>query len=615
MKPQYLLVSILTFLAASSSPGLAQSSRNSSQKINLIASLTPSAIESTAKDISVQLSSDQGTGSGVLIGKEGNTYTILSAAHIICTTESNVQSCLEPASIELTTPDGEFYTASEVKEFPFLLDLVVIKFQSPFKYPVAKMGDSTQIKRGDQLFSSGFTKGDEWNFYEGKLIANSLKKLTSGGHDLLHNAKTIPGMSGGGIYNTKGELICINSQNEELLSTSSCVPITFYREFDPQIEKVASELYLLGKKEYYNRNYKKAIEYLSQAVAKDPTFAEAYFLRGECYYIQSNHKLAIKSYGKAIAINPNMVEAHMEQGKSHYHLSSYSSALTSFQKVSEIKPKDPLALQWQGLVLYEQEKYDQAIEILGRGATLDESSEYTYELLGKSYERNDQIEQALISYSRAIEIGGSDSDSLPIRAKIYLKNKSYAQAIQDYDLLLAKKYNSNKVEHYWSRSTALIELQKYSQALLDMDEIIKIDKDYKPAYLRQAQTYAAIEEYPLAIAYYNDFIERSTEKPVISTPSISPLDSSTLSVPGAASARRYYTDYTYDKSKAVAYRGRGLAYLQQKQYGNATIDLQIAAELYRQDNKLEEEQFCLNTLQYIPKAAKPKPTKNVPRRK
>jgi tetratricopeptide (TPR) repeat protein len=613
MKPQYLLVSILTFLAASSSPALAQSSRNSSQKINLIASLTPSAIESTAKDISVQLSSDQGNGSGVLIGKEGNTYTILSAAHIICTTEINVQSCLEPANIELTTPDGEFYTASEVKEFPFLLDLVLIKFQSPFKYPVAKMGDSTQIKRGDQLFSSGFTKSDEWNFYEGKLIANSLKKLTSGGHDLLHNANTIPGMSGGGVYNTKGELVCINSNGEKLVSASSCVPITFYREFDPQIEKVASELYLLGKKEYYNDNYKKAIEYLSQAIAKDPTFAEAYFLRGECYYIQSNHKLAIKSYGKAITINPNMVEAHMEQGKSYYYLSNYSSALTSFQKVSEIKPKDPIALQWQGLVLYYQDNYEQAIKILDRSSTLDNSLEYTHELLGKSYEINGQIEQALTSYSRAIEIGGSDSNSLPIRAKIHLRNQSYEQAIQDYDLLLAKKYNSNKVEHYWSRSTALIAVQNYSQALLDMDEIIKIDKNYKPAYLRQAQTYVAIGEYSQSIAYYSDFIERSTEK-AVKQPISLPADP-TSSVSIIPDSRSYYTDYTYDTSKAVAYRGRGLAYLQQKQYSNATIDLQIAAELYRQNNKLEEEQFCLKTLQYIPKETKPKPTKKVFRRK
>jgi tetratricopeptide (TPR) repeat protein len=614
MKPQYLLVSILTFLAASSSPGLAQSSRNSSQKINLIASLTPSAIESTAKDISVQLSSDQGNGSGVLIGKEGNTYTILSAAHVICNTENNVQSCLEPANIELTTPDGETYTASEIKEFPFQLDLVLVKFRSPFKYPVAKMGDSTQVKRGDQLFSSGFTKGEKWNFYEGKLIANTLKKLTPGGYDLLHDAKTISGMSGAGTYNTKGELVCINSRVEEGVSGSSCVPIAFYREFDPQIDKLASELYLLGKNEYYKNNYKEAIEQLSQAIAKDPTFAEAYFLRGECYYEQGKYKAALKNYEKANILNHNMVAAYVGQGKSSYKMDDYASALKSFQKASEIQPKNVLILQWQGLVLFYQKNYAQAIKTLEQAVTIDDYSEYTYDLLGDSYERNNQIEQAIANYTRAIDIGGSNSNSLPLRAKIHFKNKSYEQAIQDYDLLLARKFNPNKIEHHWLRSTALVEIKNYSQALLDMDEIIKIDKDYKPAYLRQAQIYAATGNYLLSVAYYNDFIEQSAEKPAIAQLPTGLPDYPTLSVP-RASASRSYTDYTYDTSRAVAYRGRGLAYLQQRQYSNAAIDLQVAAGLYHQDNKLEEEQFCLNTIQNLPKPVKPKTVKNSLRRK
>jgi tetratricopeptide (TPR) repeat protein len=623
MKSQYLLVSILAFFVILPTASLAQSSKHfnnrPSTKNSLIALLAPSAIESTAKNIAVQLSADRGsgnqfTGSGVLISKESNTYTVLSAAHVICTTESSVQSCLEPANIELTTPDGETYTASEIKEFPFQLDLVLVKFRSPFKYPVAKMGDSTQIKRGDQLFSSGFTNDDEWNFYEGKLIANSLKKLTPGGHDLLHNAKTISGMSGGGIYNAQGELVCINSQREKYVSASSCVPIIFYREFDPQIEKVASELYLLGKNEYYKSNYKEAVEYLSQAIAKDPTFAEAYFLRGECYYKQSKYKFALKSYEKAIVLNPNMVEAHIGQGQSAYDLNDYVSALKSFKKALEIQPKNVLILQWQGLILYNQGNYDQAIRTLEQALTIDDSSEYTYGLLGDSRERNSQAEQALASYTRAIEIGGSSSTSLPLRAKLYLKNKSYEQAIQDYDLLLVRKFNPNKIEHHWLRSTALVELQNYSQALLDMDEIIKIDKDYKPAYLRQAQIYAATGDYPLSIVYYNDFIERSAEKPAIAQLPTSPTDYPTLSVPNI-SASRGYTDYKYDTSKAVAYRGRGLAYLQQKQYSNAAIDLQVAAGLYHQDNKLEEEQFCLNTIQNLPKPVKPKTIKNSLRRK
>jgi tetratricopeptide (TPR) repeat protein len=601
MKPQYLLGNILAFLAILPAASLAQSSNQTSKKTN--------PVESTAKDIAVQLSADRGsgnafTGSGVLIGKEGNIYTVLSAAHIICSTESSTQSCLEPANIELTTSDGETYIANEVKEFPFQLDLVLVKFRSPFKYSIAKMGDSTQIKRGDQLFSSGFTKGDEWNFYEGKLIANTFKKLTPGGHDLSHNAKTIPGMSGGGIYNTKGELICINSQLESLVSASSCVPIAFYREFDPQVEKVASELYLIGKNEYYKNNYKEAVDYLSQAIAKDPTFAEAYFLRGECYYQQDKYKAALKSYEKASTLNPNMADAYIGQGKSAYSLNDHTSALKSFKKASELQPQDALSLQWQGIVLYNQDNYEQAIKIIEQAIKLDDESEYSHNLIGKSYESNGQIEQALASYNRAIGIGGSNSKSLPLRAKLHLKNQSYDQAIQDYNLLVEREYNPNKIEHHWSRSTAAIAVQNYDQALIDMDAIIKINENYRPAYLRKAQSHDIKGEYSQAIASYSDFIDRFT-------PKVAPYNSgisSSTAIPTATLSTSYY-DYSYDDSKATAHRGRGLVYLQQKQYQNAASDLQIAAELYRQDNKLEEEQFCLNTLQNLPKTTKPRTVK------
>jgi tetratricopeptide (TPR) repeat protein len=623
MKPQYLLGNILAFLAILPAASLAQSSNQTSKKTNLI--------EPTAKDIAVQLSADRGsgnefTGSGVLIGKEGNTYTVLSAAHVICTTEDGSQSCLEPANIELTTPDGETYTASEIKEFPFQLDLVLVKFRSPFKYPIAKMGDSTPIKRGDQLFSSGFTKGETWNFYEGKLIANPVKKLTPGGDDLLHNANTIPGMSGGGVYNSKGELVCINSGGEKLVSASSCVPIAFYREFDPQVEKLASELYLIGKNEYYKENYKEAIEQLSQAIAKDPTFAEAYFLRGESYYKQDKYKAALRNYEKANILNPNMVGAHIGQGQSAYGMNNYTSALKSFQKASEIQPENILALQWQGFVLYKQENYDQAIKTLEQAAEIDGSSERTHDLLGNFYEINGQTEQALASYTRAIEIGGLQSKSLPLRAKLHLKSKFYEQAIQDYSLLLEKGYGLNKVEYHWSRSTAAIAAQNYDQALIDMNAIIKINGNYRPAYLRKAQSHEARGEYSQAIAFYSDFINRSTPEVGLPRPSGLPSDSDALLVPtllptpSDSRLSPSYHDYSYDASKATAYRGRGLVYLQQQQYQSAASDLQIAAELYRQDNKLEEEQFCLNTLQNLPKVTKSRTVKsrmvkNVLRRK
>jgi len=56
----------------------------------------------------------------------------------------------------------------------------------------------------------------------------------------------------------------------------------------------------LGVKEWYQRGqrlsrdgrHREAIEALNQAIAKDPTYAEAYFARGGCYYAQGRYDRA-----------------------------------------------------------------------------------------------------------------------------------------------------------------------------------------------------------------------------------------------------------------------------------------------------------------------------------
>jgi tetratricopeptide (TPR) repeat protein len=607
MKLYCLLGSSLALLAVLPLASFAQENNRANTK--------PSPIESMAKDTVVQLytnrdgSSNAFSGSGVLIGKEGNTYTVLSAAHTICEEQgTSAQQCLEASKIELTMPDGESFTASEVKEFSLQLDLILIKFQSPFKYAVAKLGESNQLKRGDPLFSAGFTTGEEWNFYNGKLIANSSKKLTMGGYDLFHDSKTIPGMSGGGVFNAKGELVCINSRgaSNPALPTASCVPIAFYQEFNPQLEKTASELFLIAQNEYFQRNYKDAIEHLNQAIAKDLTFAEAYEMRGHCYYYLDKYKAAIKSYDRAIALQPKLAESHFWRGQAAFQLGDYSSALTSFQKNIEIQPKNILAIEWKARTLYSQEKYDLVIQNLTKEIDPENRSEYIYYLLGMSYEQIGLIDQALLSYDRAVEIGGANSDALPIRARIHMERNLYNEAIKDYDLLLTKAPSYSKVGYLWSRSTALLRVGDEDRVVADMDEIIKLDPKYKAAYLRKAETYFRIGQYNQSILAYSDVIDRFASVAINRIPVGSSTTSSSTSLPSiygdipgplpSIPSISPINSTNRNTSNAAAYQGRALAYRQLKKSKNAVSDLKVAADLYHEDGKLEDETFCRNII-------------------
>jgi hypothetical protein len=80
-------------------------------------------INRTAKAITVMISTPDDTGSGVIIKQEGNTYTVLTAAHVVRSIDKNYR---------ITTTDGKQHQLNKqtIKLFPNKIDLAVVKFTS-----------------------------------------------------------------------------------------------------------------------------------------------------------------------------------------------------------------------------------------------------------------------------------------------------------------------------------------------------------------------------------------------------------------------------------------------------------------------------------------------------
>jgi tetratricopeptide (TPR) repeat protein len=534
-------------------------------------------IEATAKSITVQVSHSDGGGSAILIGREGNTYTVLTAAHVVCNAVENaVQQCATTAGISLTTPDRNEFIAKEVIVFPSSLDLALIKFTAPFNYPLAKLGDSKALSRHDRLYTTGFSNyGETWQFNSGQVIANSRQRVTVGGHDLVHSAKSLPGMSGGGVFNDRGEVICINSKGStftvERMEKALCVPTAFYREFDPQADRTATELYIFAQEEYYKDRYSSAIEYLNRVIAKEPNFLEAHLLKGHAYYFDKKYQLATRSYSQAIALQPRSVEAYFWQGRAEYSLYKYTEALVNFEKAAELKPDSSDAQLWAGHSEYGLGRYEKAIDRYQQAIELKSSEEDGYYWQGRAYAQLKFNGLALTQYSRAIAINPA-SDALSYRADLYLKEERHEEAIADYTQLIKK--DPEKTDAYWQRSTALLASGNDPAALQDIESIIRIDNTLSYSYFRKADIYARMKNDRQAISHYSAFITRF--------PKIV-----------------YDSLVSYDFSTATAYRERSKLYRRQKLYKQAIADLQMAATLYREANSLTNEQACLQIVREI----------------
>ncbi|MFN6567665.1 trypsin-like peptidase domain-containing protein [Dendronalium sp. ChiSLP03b] len=171
-------------------------------------------------------------GSGVIIKREGNTYTVLTAHHVV-----NNPSL----KYEIVTPDNQRYQLkySTVKALSENVDLAVLQFNSNKDYQVAKMGNSDEAKRRTNIYITGFPKsnaGIQLPFYDcrdGQILANATQISVDGGYTLFYDNATLPGMSGGAVLNEKGEVIGIHGRAEPAIDVN-------FDEINPTVATVKS---------------------------------------------------------------------------------------------------------------------------------------------------------------------------------------------------------------------------------------------------------------------------------------------------------------------------------------------------------------------------------------
>jgi hypothetical protein len=167
--------------------------------------LTPVEVNDIAKQITVMIGGLDGKGSGVIIDKDGNTYTVLTAYHVI----------KNPGVYDIITYDGEKYRIERSQNVG-KLDLALVKFTSSKNYPIAKIADSRTVREGSTVYYTGFPaeKANQPRNYRFIPAPITGRRQDKEGYELSYNGSALPGMSGGPVLNEEGLLIAIHGKAE-----------------------------------------------------------------------------------------------------------------------------------------------------------------------------------------------------------------------------------------------------------------------------------------------------------------------------------------------------------------------------------------------------------------
>lgn len=331
--------------------------------------LTSAEVNKIARSVTVRIVSSSGSGSGVLIRQEGKTYTLLTAAHVLANKTTAVY--------EVITPDAQRYTLDQksIKSHA-QADLAIAQFISAKSYPVAKIASAEGIVEGAPSYVAGFpaktTAMTEsiYNFTKGEITAAPVQPFKDG-YGLVYTNTTLPGMSGGPIFNADSALIGIhgradaktelqdqqlNSQiyvksgvnlgipirslfslmpKEKLIiaAASSTVNSTVLSAEDRSLinDLMAQSNFKLRQNDLIG-----AITSLDQVVRLDPNNIDAFNERGSLFILKHDFLAALMDFRQTVQIDPNFAGGYYNQGIAYLRSGSPREAQANFKKAAEL---------------------------------------------------------------------------------------------------------------------------------------------------------------------------------------------------------------------------------------------------------------------------------------
>ncbi|RAM48115.1 MAG: hypothetical protein C6Y22_29610, partial [Hapalosiphonaceae cyanobacterium JJU2] len=319
--------------------------------------LSQQEVEQISREITVRIVDSQNpnlAGSGVLIKRSGDTYTVLTAYHVV----------KDGGKYEIITPDTQTHQVKSVKRLPDV-DLAVVEFSSSKDYKIAKIGNSDKATSSTSVYVAGFPgrtaaiSNPQLFFNKGQVQANGAAQRD--GYNILYDNDTLSGMSGGAVLNELGEVVAIHGRvDEQEIGEKSQSKIitglgtTIYSALrqmlavgvdvgvrPPDVVATgpkADDFFIRANEKSDQKDYKGAIADLTQAIRLNPNYAEAHYNRGNARYYLGDKQGAIADYNSAIKINPNLAQAYNNRGNVRSELGDKQGAIADYNSAIKINP-------------------------------------------------------------------------------------------------------------------------------------------------------------------------------------------------------------------------------------------------------------------------------------
>ena len=226
-----------------------------------------------------------------------------------------------------------------------------------------------------------------------------------------------------------------------LLFTVYCSLLTVHCASDE-----AAQFFLKGNVQLQKREYREAIRYYSEAIAKKSDFADAYNNRGLAKFRNDDPEGALADYTRALDADPDFATAYLNRAEVRLETGDAAGSLTDLKHIEK---------QYQDSTFYQTR-------------------------LGDTYVRLSQPSPAQAAYDRALLLDPNDVEALTNRGAFLYGEKAYKAAGEDINRALA--LNPKQDAALNNQSLLLAREGKFAEALPYVERALQ-QKPRQPYYL------------------------------------------------------------------------------------------------------------------------------------
>jgi len=172
----------------------------------------------------------------------------------------------------------------------------------------------------------------------------------------------------------------------------------------------------------------RAVDLLNQAVARDPSFFDAYcrlaYAHDNLYFISGDHTPARLAMGEAavqaaLRLRPDAGEAHMAHAEHLYRgYLDHDRALAELDIARRTLPNDPRVFELTGYIVRRRGRQDEGLRYLERALELDPRNFFTLQQIAFSYALLRRYNEETTVLDRAVGIKPDDVDTKVARASV-----------------------------------------------------------------------------------------------------------------------------------------------------------------------------------------------------